>query len=521
MNEFLCSRAGRQLILVSAGGLVVWLCCLLFRGPILHAVEVASAGRTHLIIITLMVAGTSSFIYSGLRILAMRSEMLARRKAFEKADYIATHDNLTKLPNRYSFDRYVLSPKVLPIGNSLPDAVREMATVFSIDLDGFKKVNDLLGHQGGDALLKEVARRICALANHECVFRFGGDEFVVIAQDMPPEKEALFAKLLIHSISRAIHIGSHPTAVGASVGYARLPEHGASLEEVRHCSDIALYEAKGRAHNQHSLFQWEMQENVTARAKLEGELRSAIEDRSIVPFYQPLIDLKTGSLCGFEALARWRKLDGTFVPPDRFIPVAEETGLITTLFSQLLQTACRDAAAWPEHLTLSFNVSPIQIEDRLLVNRILQIMKDTGFGAPRLEIEITENALMGDPDLAAATLQKLHAAGIQVALDDFGTGYSSLSQLARFQFDKIKIDKSFVSGSVANEKNAKIIGAILSLGRSLNLKTTVEGIEENSQLGYYLGQGCDFGQGYLFGKAMPQEEVPAFIRNRTEILRVG
>ena len=236
-------------------------------------------------------------------------------------------------------------------------------------------------------------------------------------------------------------------------------------------------------------------------------------------FFQPLVDLKTGRLCGFEALARWQLDDQTFVAPDIFIPVAEETGLITELFEQLLRKACRCAVSWPDHLTLSFNVSPIQIEDRLLVSRILRIIGETRLPAAQLEIEITENALIGDPDLAAMTIQQLHAAGIQVALDDFGTGYSSLSQLARFQFDKIKIDKSFVSGSLANDKNAKIVDAIFSLSRSLNLKTTVEGIEENRQLAYFLEQGCDIAQGYLFGRAMPGPDAVIFLSQFDEALR--
>ncbi len=362
-----------------------------------------------------------------------------------------------------------------------------------------------------------MSRRICALAEYECVFRFGGDEFVAVARNLSPEKEELFAQLLIHSVSRPVRIGTLPTEVGASVGYARLPDHGSTLEEVCHRSDVALYEAKSRGHNQYCLFQPEMQEKVSERAKLEGQLRRAIDDGRIEPFYQPLINLRTGELCGFEALARWNK-DGVFVSPQQFIAVAEETGLITTLFEQLLSKACRDAQLWPGPFSLSFNVSPVQMEDRLLASRILHILHQTGLASSRLEIEITENALIGDPDLAAATIEQFHAAGIQVALDDFGTGYSSLAQLARFKFDKIKIDKSFVSSFTLNDKNAKIIDAMLGLSRSLNLKTTVEGIEENAQLAYFLSQGCDIGQGYIFGKAMPQSEAIGYARERQRAL---
>ncbi len=519
--DFLKNRAGRQLLQVAGWGVVLWLACYAFSGHLLATVEIISAGQAHLVIISLIVLGLASFAYSALRILDMRDEMEGRRKAFDTADHIATHDHLTKLPNRYAFDRFVL-PQA-PDGQEALDAgaaepVIPTATVFSIDLDGFKKVNDLLGHQGGDLLLTEVSRRISALADHECVFRFGGDEFVAVASGMPPEKEELFAQLLIHSVSRPVRIDALPTQVGASVGYARMPEHGSTLEEVRHRSDVALYEAKSRGHNQYALFQQDMQDKVAQRAQLEGNLRRAIEDKSIRPYYQPLINLKTGELCGFEALARWRNADGVFVPPQEFIAVAEETGLVTALFEQLLAQACRDAQTWRAPLLLAFNVSPVQIEDRLLPSRILNILAETGLPPSRLEIEITENALIGDPDLAAATIEQFHSAGIQVALDDFGTGYSSLSQLARFRFDKIKIDKSFVSSFVGNDKSAKIVDAILGLSRSLNLKTTVEGIEEHAQLAYFLGQGCDIGQGYIFGKAMPQTDAIAFARQRKRVL---
>ncbi len=515
MKDFLKSRAGKQLLQVVAAGMLVWLICFLFSDRLLALVEAVTAGRGHVIIISLIVAGLASFCYSALRIVDMRNEMVGRRKALDEADRIATHDHLTKLPNRYAFDRLVLAD----MASDTEEAPQETATVFSVDLDGFKKVNDLLGHQGGDVLLKEVSRRICALADYESVFRFGGDEFVAVARNLAPEKEELFARLLVHSVSRPVRIGSLSTQVGASVGYARLPEHGNSLEEVRHRSDVALYEAKSRGRNQYALFQLDMQEKVTQRAKLEEELRRAIDEGKIKPFYQPLIDLRSGELCGFEALARWRNNEGIYISPQHFIAVAEETGLITGLFEQLLRQACQDARTWPEPLVLSFNISPVQMEDRLLASRVLEILRDTGLPSSRLEIEITENALIGDPDLAASTIEQLHVAGIQVALDDFGTGYSSLSQLARFKFDKIKIDKSFVATCTSNDKNAKIIDAILGLSCSLNLKTTVEGIEENSQLAYFLGQGCDVGQGYIFGKAMPQSEVVTFVEHRERALR--
>lgn len=515
MDEFFKSRAGKQFLLSGAIAVVVWTAAVNLRDQIFYVFGAISGSRQDLVIITAAVAGLVSFVYSVLRIADLRYEMVRRVEAEKRADYIATHDHLTKLPNRYAFDRFRLQP-LMDDDTEEPPALS--ATVYSIDLDGFKKVNDLLGHQGGDALLKEVARRICALAEMGSVFRFGGDEFIAVMRNMTPEKEERFAQLLVQSVTRPVHLGDMTAGVGASVGYARFPEHGADLEEVSHLSDIALYEAKAFGPNNHVLFHRDMQQKVNKRAKLERELREAIETDGIKPFYQPLIDLRTGDVCGFEALARWRQADGTDVPPSVFIPVAEETGLITLLFQRVLHQACQDARHWRDDIVLSFNVSPVQMEDRLLSARIFDILGKTGLPPARLEIEITENALVEDPDLAAKIMEELHEAGIQVALDDFGTGYSSLSQLARFKFDKIKIDKSFVGKCGSDDRQAKIIQAMLGLSRNLNAKTTVEGLEDHQQVAYFLSQGCDIGQGYIFGRPMPAQDTLVYLTEREQVL---
>jgi EAL domain-containing protein (putative c-di-GMP-specific phosphodiesterase class I) len=264
-----------------------------------------------------------------------------------------------------------------------------------------------------------------------------------------------------------------------------------------------------------------MRDKVAMRASLEAKLRIAIQKKSIRPFYQPLIDLKTSNVCGFEALARWTDDDGTSISPLVFIAIAEETGLITALFEDLLTQACGDALAWDDHLTLSFNVSPVQMEDRLLTARIFKALAASGLPAHRLEIEITENALIQDPASAAAILDELHNAGVQIALDDFGTGYSSLAQLARYRFDKIKIDKSFIATYRDDERQEKIVRAMLGLGRSLNIQTTAEGIEEQRQLSHLIQLGCDIGQGYLFGRPMPAQEALSFLARRDQALAAG
>jgi diguanylate cyclase (GGDEF)-like protein len=518
LPEFFKSKAGKQLAALAGGSVLLWSIGFFWHVNIFGRFRSLGDEAIDVLFLTFFVAGGASFIYSLLRIFDLRREMQRQQEHGKRAHWIATHDHLTGLPNRYAFEKFEVVKALSEDG----DSPTPSATVFSVDLDGFKKINDLIGHQGGDRLLKEVSKRLSAFADESCVFRFGGDEFIVIARGLVPHKDEQFAKLIIHSVSRPIQIGAMWCQVGASIGYARWPEQGQDLKEVCHRSDIALYEAKSVGANTALRFRDEMQLKVSTRAKLEGELRRAIEAGRIQPFYQPLIDIRSGDVCGFEALARWTDDDGRSISPQIFISIAEETGLMTPLFQQLLTTACEDAKLWPEHVVLSFNVSAVQMEDRLLTSRILKILETAGLAPCRLEVEITENALIRDPDVAASIIDDLHSAGIQIALDDFGTGYSSLAQLARYQFDKIKIDKSFVrSARDHDDRHEKIVQALLSLSRALDVKTTVEGIEENGQLAYFLREGCDIGQGYLFGKAMPFSETISYLRNRSEMLKIA
>jgi diguanylate cyclase (GGDEF)-like protein len=517
MPVFFRSRAGRQWLSLMALGATLWVVgALLEFGDHLAAfVQNFDGYGADKLVLALAVGGTMSFIYSVLRITDLRKEMDLRAKAEAKADWTATHDHLTKLPNRYAFERAVLARKRARVDEHSEEWERNV-TIFCVDLDGFKKVNDLIGHTGGDKLLVEVSKRICAIGNADSVYRFGGDEFIIVATGLSSQHEERLSRLLIQAVTRPIQIDGFAVEVGASVGYDRW-QHGEPLETTAHRADLAMYEAKSRGPNHYLVFETSMHDKVAMRASLEAKLRVAIKNKAIRPFYQPLVDLKTGDICGFEALARWTDDDGISIPPPVFIGIAEETGLITVLFEDLLSHACRDALAWDDHITLSFNVSPVQMEDRLLTARIFKALAVNGLPANRLEIEITENALIQDPATAAAVLDELHDAGVQIALDDFGTGYSSLAQLARYRFDKIKIDKSFIATYLDDERQEKIVLAMLGLGRSLNIKTTAEGIEEPRQLDHLIQLGCDIGQGYLFGRPMPAAETEAFLvsRNRT------
>lgn len=520
MPVFFRSRAGRQCLSVIALGVTLWIAGATLGFSDWLAAFVTDFARygADKLILALGIGGAMSFVYSVLRIVDLRSEMELRARAQAKADWTATHDHLTKLPNRYAFERKVLRRK------PTDDDGEEWAgnvTVFCVDLDGFKKVNDLIGHNGGDALLVEVSKRICAIGNADCVYRFGGDEFLILAIGLSSAAEERFARLLIQAVTRPILINGFAVEVGASIGYDRWAEDSEQLEATAHRADLAMYEAKSRGPNHYLAFEETMRDKVATRAALEAKLRVAIQKKAIRPFYQPLIDLRTGGVCGFEALARWTDEEGVSIPPIVFIAIAEETGLITALFEDLLAQACRDALTWQDSITLSFNVSPVQMEDKLLAARILKVLSANGLPPQRLEIEITENALIQDPASAAAILDDLHEAGVQVALDDFGTGYSSLEQLARYRFDKIKIDKSFIATYRDDERQEKIVRAMFGLGRSLNIATTAEGIEEHRQLSNLIQLGCDIGQGYLFGKPMPAEETCAFVSNQAAIKVAG
>ena len=524
MAEFLHTRAGRQFLCLSATGLLLWLLGIefSFQQNLIALLQAYRSYGADTLILALNIGGAMSFLYSVFRIYDLRKEMELRGREQARADWTATHDHLTKLPNRYAFERHQRDRRAFIGSRRDHDEEEKSLTVFSIDLDGFKKVNDLVGHKGGDILLTEVARRLSALGNAGCVYRFGGDEFIIVTVSLTPERVAFFAQTIIHAMTRPIRIGAFTAEVGASIGSATMAGLDGDLEDAAHCADLAMYEAKLQGPNRYFAYDETMQNKATERAALEAKLRKAIEADDIRPHYQPLINLKSGDICGFEALARWTDSDGVNIPPPVFIAIAEETGLITELFEKLLAHACEDARQWPEHITLSFNVSPVQMEDKLLAQRILRILEGGGLPPGRLEIEITENALILDPDVAALILDELHGAGIQIALDDFGTGYSSLAQLSRYRFDKIKIDKSFVSAFGAEEKQDKIVRAMLRLGQSLGIKTTAEGIEDHKQLAYLLGQGCDIGQGYFFGKALPADQAMMLIDSRwPEITALG
>eukprot|EP00752_Nemacystus_decipiens_P019469 g17525.t1 len=451
--------------------------------------------------------GIAGFVFALRRNNDARRELIKRKTAEADVTWLAKNDPLTQLPNRRFLNGF---QERFDIGASSRQEPKHYG-VISIDLDGFKRVNDLHGHHSGDLLLKTVAQRLSLIAPRDLVVRLGGDEFLVIAQvDDQAQIEGL-AQRLSDAVCEPMMLEGIQAEVGCSVGYVSLPEQAVRMGDAVRCADIAMYAAKRKGGNAVISFSADMGEEATQRMEMENKLRAAIRAHEIVPFYQPLVELETGRAYGFEVLARWTLADGTSIPPAKFIPLAEQTGLITELSEMLLDRACKDAKDWPEGTVLSFNLSPTQLTDRLIGLRIIRILSENGILPQQLEVEVTESAMVQDADTALQVLEDLRAAGIRAALDDFGTGYSSLSQIAKFDFNRIKIDRSFVSEFEDNEKQRSIVKAIIALSEGLEISTTAEGVETGSQLQTLKDMGCSCGQGYLLGRPMPVADAAEFL----------
>jgi len=456
----------------------------------------------------LNIAGFLGLIYSALRIKDMAHEISRRLEAERNVDWIACHDPLTQLPNRRMLDAVCSRAEL---------AASDRYAVFTVDLDGFKKVNDLWGHESGDQALTTAAGRLAEVFPDDLIYRLGGDEFVVLTKIKgKPDLQALGTRI-VRAISKPMAIKGATVDLGASVGYAMSGQEDADLPKAIQQADCAMYAAKKAGRNNVAAFIPAMLEELNKRVQLEAQLRDAMRTGLIEPYYQPFMDLGTRKLAGFEALARWKTAEGRFIPPCDFIPVAEDAGRIVELTEQLFRRACKDAMSWPSDTILSFNVSPTQLSDRLLGLRLLKIMGEVGLPVQRLEIEITESALIQDAAVAKEVLEDLTKAGIRIALDDFGTGYSSLSQLSNYQFQKIKIDRSFIQTFETSEKQDKVVRAMVALGHGLGVQVTAEGIEEPSQLQYLQELCCDLGQGYLLGRPQPNDEAIHFISSSIDV----
>lgn len=436
----------------------------------------------------------------------LRSELRMRRTAEHDAKVLADQDVLTGLANRRSLSAYIAAEtRALPANARL--------TVFAIDLDRFKPINDTYGHEGGDLALCTIANRIRNLVGDQGVTaRMGGDEFACAIRH--PVGSALpidLAEAILHSVAKPIQLRGGLAEVSASIGIITCDSAARTAEDILIAADFAMYRAKRAGRSSYCEFLPMMEDEIRDRAQLELDMHAGINRNEFIPFFQPIVALKTGAVIGFEALARWRHPTRGLIAPDIFIPIAEDAGMIQDLGFAVLRRACAEARHWPQHLTLSVNISPLQLNDPWLAQRILQVLCTTGFPARRLIVEITENRLVSDVEAARAILMSLKSAGIQIALDDFGTGYASLKHLRELAFNRIKIDRNFVQDMDA-EENGQIVRAILSLSEGLGLPVTAEGVETASNADTLVMLGCDYGQGYLFSRPVGAQEAMEIAR---------
>ncbi|MER0236805.1 EAL domain-containing protein [Fulvimarina sp. MAC8] len=497
------NAASREILILSVFGLVIWGLAHNYDAFDFLAQFLEKHERWELdeIIFAILSAGLMGFVYAWRRLRELRKETRQRNAAELEAAWFAYHDPLTQLPNRHFIDARLAD------GNW---GIAEVGSVIAVDLDGFKKVNDLVGHHGGDELLVVVSQRLRSACPTEVIIRLGGDEFLLLTSAIGEDANGLCDQI-IEILAAPIVICGIQVDVGASIGFAPYCKVR-GFEEAMQQADMAMYAAKRRGRNTVCAFEPSLQDAQVERVEIERALRHAIDEHQIRLHYQPLIDLGTQQVRGFEALARWTLEDRTSIPPSKFITIAEEAGLITRLSEQLLRQACLDALTWPSDFYVAFNLSPMQLADHLLGLRIIRILSETGLPPHRLEVEITESALIQNLQTARTIIDELRTAGMTVAIDDFGTGFSSLSQLANIPFDRIKIDRSFIGSFEANAKQAKIMRSIVELGQGLNVQTTAEGIELKSQYEHLSQIGCVHGQGYLFSKPLPADRVPAFLK---------
>ena len=473
---------------------------------IVRAIAGHGAGPDRLLTNALLL-NIALIIFGWRRYRDLTTEVAERRKAEAQARDLAEHDALTGCLNRRSISAAATALV------SAAHARGQAAAFIMLDLDRFKLVNDVNGHAAGDALLREAANRIrAALPPQALLARLGGDEFAVILPFVPSRSEEIerLTETLIADVAQPVRYGDTQIETTLSAGLSRTePDQPADTPKLLHMADIAMYHAKRNGRNRFAWFEPNMESEQRFRAEIAVGIRRGIPLGEFVPYYEKQIDLESGTIAGFEMLARWNSPKLGMVNPEIFIPVAEDIGLIGELSENLIRQALRDARNWDPRLTLSVNISPVQLRDPWFAQKLLKILVEANFPPSRLEIEVTESCLHENVGLVRSLITSLKNQGITVSLDDFGTGYSSLSQLRTLPFDRIKIDRSFVMSLLDDKDSATIIQSIISLGKGLGLPITAEGIESEAVLAQLRGLGKFKGQGYLYGFPEPADRTAA------------
>ncbi len=436
-----------------------------------------------------------------------------RKSAEAQINFLAHHDQLTSLPNRVLVrDRFE---------QEVAHAVRNhsrVALIF-IDLDHFKNINDTLGHVIGDALLKVVAARLReCVRESDTISRQGGDEFLIILSDIhETDAITLFATKILERLALPFQIDNHELSTSASIGTAVYPEDGEDFDTLLKKADTAMYHAKEAGRNSCHFFDLQMNAHADEHLKMRNSLRLALEREEFVLHYQPQIDLASGALIGAEALIRWNHPELGLVVPQKFISLAEDSGLIVPIGEWVLREACRQAVIWQKtelaDFVMAVNLSAVQFKRSNLEQTIIAALTESGLEPPCLELELTESILIRDTENVLRTVQRLKLLGVKLSIDDFGTGYSSLAYLSRFAVDKVKIDQSFIRGLSTNSGDTAIVRAVIQMARSMGLKTIAEGVEEESILTYLRAHHCDEAQGFYIGKPMPADEFARYMNS--------